>query len=46
MLTVFVFICYKCNSTWKNRQCRNEELQVYKNLRAKDQEYHPLESST
>ena len=46
MLTVFVFICYKYNSTGKNRQCRNQQLQVYKNSRAVDQEYHPLESST
>ena len=46
MLTAFVFICYKYNSTGKNRQCRNEQLQVYKNLRAEYQEYHPLESST
>jgi len=46
MLIVFVFICYKYNSTEKNRQCRNELLQVYKNLSAEDQECHPLESST
>ena len=30
----------------KNRQCRNQKLQVYKDSRAEDQEYHPLESWT
>ena len=49
MLTIFVFICYKCNLTWKNRQFRNEELKVYKFSEPKTKNitlWHPRHEET